>query len=372
LLKEYAEQAIRQLDSSHEALPLLKDIESDIEVEMINETSQLDEEEINLTDLLLLLEDPNSDSNSRHMAVDNIFLSNDINYISKLLPLLHNSNYEVKCSLIKTVPNLGDNSHVHDLLQYLHDLDIMVRKDAVDAVFKLANRDHLPFLLPFLKDVNYSAQLGIIHIIRKIADSSIIPELKPLLDDQNSSIRLWAEVAIGELSHNMDISKLEPFLEDPNFMVRDDAVLTISHFGGKNHVNTLLPLLQDRGGGVSSIAVREINKLIDQTFLPYLHQTLAESLHIKIIGLILSVQARCKFYNYDISYPPLASQQSFPSSLTLNIGGDYVAGDKIQRDKIGYKQTENNFPIATEVKIFEKFDRYDQTPPSSSKTESPE
>jgi len=362
-LKSRAEQAIRQLNSRHEALPPLKDIESDIEVKMVDETSQLDEEEINLADLLLLLKDSNADSNFRHMAVVKILRSNDINYISKLLPLIHDSNYVLKSSLMKTVAELGDETHVYHLLPYLRDLEPIVKKDAIDAVYKLANRDHLHVLVPFLKEVNYSAREGIIHIIRKIADSSIIPDLKPLLHDPNSSLRLWAEVAIGEFSHNMNISKLEPFLKDPSSHVRNNAVLAISHFGGENHVNTLIPLLQDRGDGVSSIAEREIKKLIDRTFLPYLHQTLAESPDIKIIRLILAVQARCELYNYDIFCLSLASEQALPPSHTINnyITSDYVTGDKIEGNK-----TENHFPTATEVKIFENVDRYYQTPPSSS------
>jgi HEAT repeat protein len=342
LLKEYAEQAIRQLDSSHEALPLLKDIDSNIDVGMPSETSQLDQEEINLTDLLLLLEDPRSDSNSRHMAVDKILRSNDINYIFKLLPLLQKSNYSVKLSLIETVAKLGNETHVYQLIPYLHDLEPIVKKYAMDAVYELANRDHLPVLLPFLKDINYLAREGIINIIRKIADSSIIPDLEPLLHDRNSSLRLWAEVAIGEFSHNMDISKLEPFLKDPSSHVRTNAVLVISYFGGKNYVNTLIPLLQDPGEGVSSIAEREIKKLIDQTFLPYLHQTLAKSPDIKIIRLILAVQSRCEFYKYDIfrSLPIEIQSSQSASAIYIHRLGILNTGSVNLQNQIGIQQPE--------------------------------
>jgi HEAT repeat protein len=341
-LKEYAERAIRQLDSRHEALPPLKDIESDIEVRMVDETSQLDEEEINLADLLLLVEDSNSDSNSRHMAVDKILRSNDINYISKLLPLIHDLNYVVKSSLMKTVAKLGDETHVYHLLPYLHDLEPIVKKDAIDAVYELANPDHLHVLLPFLKDVNYSAREGIIHIIRKIGDSSIIPDLQPLLHDRNSSIRLWAEVAIGEFSHNMDISKFEPFLKDPSPHVRTNAVLVISHFGGTNSVDILIPLLQDKEERVRASVAREIASNIDQKYLPYLHQKLAESPDTKILRLILTIQTRCQFYNYDISLSPPPSMQPLPTESPSYIGtvGILNTGSVNLQNQIGIQQPE--------------------------------
>jgi HEAT repeat protein len=71
---------------------------------------------------------------------------------------------------------------------------------------------------------------------------------------------------------------------------------------------------------------------------------------------IESIQYNCKLYNYDISRSPLPSTQPLLTGLTVY--GDYINGDKIEGNK-----TENNFPTATEVKIFENVDRYYQTPP---------
>jgi GTP-binding protein EngB required for normal cell division len=64
---------------------------------------------------------------------------------------------------------------------------------------------------------------------------------------------------------------------------------------------------------------------------------------------------------------PLLSQQ-FPPVTTNNYYGDYIAnGDKVQRDKIAGNKTENTFPNATEVKIFEQVDNYNQPPPNPPK-----
>jgi hypothetical protein len=87
----------------------------------------------------------------------------------------------------------------------------------------------------------------------------------------------------------------------------------------------------------------------------------------KINGLhhsILAIQARCEFYNYDIFHSP--PPEISPSSTGLTVYGDYVAGDKTQGDKIQGNKTENNFPNATEVKIFERVENYHQTQDSSS------
>jgi hypothetical protein len=121
-----------------------------------------------------------------------------------------------------------------------------------------------------------------------------------------------------------------------------------------------------RGRLVNS-SIDSTNNSIDRKILPSLYQKLTASKDNKIYKVILAIQAKCEFYNYDIFCLPPASQQSSPPSLTVNIKGDYVAGDKTQGDKLAGSKTENHyFPNATEGKIFEHVDKYYQSPPKDS------
>jgi NACHT domain len=78
---------------------------------------------------------------------------------------------------------------------------------------------------------------------------------------------------------------------------------------------------------------------------------------------IAAIQANCKFYNYEIFHSPPANLQipQHLSSTTINVAGDLIVGDKIERDKVLGNKTE--VPNAPEVKIFEQVDNYHEFPP---------
>jgi HEAT repeat protein len=99
-----------------------------------------------------------------------------------------------------------------------------------------------------------------------------------------------------------------------------------------------------------AIVLIRVNSLHVAKYLTELMTLLDTKSGKQALWVIESVQYNYKLYNYNILCIPPASQ----------------------RDKIEGNKTQHHFPNVTEVKIFEKVDRYYQTPPSSSKTENPE
>ena len=85
-------------------------------------------------------------------------------------------------------------------------------------------------------------------------------------------------------------------------------------------------------------------------YLPNLQSTICcEPNKEFILDVILSIQSRCKFYNHEIWQESIENAKSEIRNKEQEQAG----------------QTNNIFPNATEVKIFEQVDRYYEHPPDT-------
>jgi HEAT repeat protein len=336
----------------------------------------------------------------RASVVDAIIRLEDKSSISTLLPFLQDSSSDIRHGVVKASVKLGDKSNLKDLLPLLQDSDSNVRARAVDIIVRWRDKSNLNNLLPLLQDPDRWVRAEAVTRIAIWGNKSNLPDLLPLLQDSNSYIRRCVVNAIVRLGDKIDLLLL---LQHPKSDVRLRAVEAIVQLGGETAVIVLTDVLNIRGANMRELgakglgkiqaweeisqltrslaiiallnslethhdsiriaAAKSLIKIGNAKILPRLYQKLSESKDDTIAKIIFALQAKSEFYNYDISCLSLASKQPSLPSLTLNIGGDYVAGDKTQGDKIEGSKTENHFPNATEVKIFEQVDRYYQTPP---------
>jgi DNA polymerase III delta prime subunit len=176
-------------------------------------------------------------------------------------------------------------------------------------------------------------------IFQKTRSSVVI---SPFLDFGDLDTDEYLRLKIGEIN----FSDLFVLLQDS-----DPHTRAIIYFADARNISHLIPLLQDKDRNIRYAATWAIKSFADRTFLPYFNLKLAESLDNTIAIIILAIQAKCGFYNYDIFCLSPVSGQSSLSNFTLNIKGG---------------KTETNFPNTTEVKIFERVDRYYQTSPQDS------
>jgi HEAT repeat protein len=331
-----------------------------------------------ISKLLILLRHSNEDIRQR--AIGKIVDLGDRSYVRYLLPLLEDSNTTVIESVVRAIGQLGNTSHLCYLLPFLEDdRYTFMLFPLIDAVSQLCDTSHVGYLLTLLKEFQYldeyiyaDVSSRLIETIGQLGNSQHVSSLLPLLQNSDPDVRGSVQAAIFQLADKDNLPTLLPLLKDPDLWIRPSAIDTIIkqlkgenyvsdllgllrrfkyelgtdvkaailRLADKSHVHELLPLLQDFNSDLRLIAVEAIGQLGDESNLPDLLPLLKDPKIGVIHQSILAIQARCEFYNYDIFRSPPTEISPLP--------------------------TGNNFPKATEVKIFEHVDKYYQNTPQNS------
>jgi DNA polymerase III delta prime subunit len=266
--------------------------------------------------------------------------------LPNFIPLLQDSNSSIRRIAIDAIVRMGNWSNVTDLLPLLQDSGFRIRQSAVRAIDRLEGKSNVPDLLPLPKNFDYSVRASEVDEIVQLGGENAVIALTHMLNDRGFSLRTEAARGLGEIEEWTDVSPLTRLLAINALLKLLEAQYKLVGVNSTNNSIANLYRLVLRTNSANSLA-----KIGDRTMLPRLYQKLPNSKDNKITRIILAIQARCKFYNYDIFCLSLVSKQSSLSNLTLNIEGD---------------KTENHFPNATEVKIFENVDRYYEAPPKDS------
>ncbi len=214
----------------------------------------------NLNELLPLLKDTNSDVRAR--AIDAIFQLGDKSNLNDLLPLLQDADFKVQVIAIDAIVQLGDKSNLNDLLPLLQDPDSNVQAKVVDVIgeiVRLGDKSNLNDLLLLLQNSNSKVRARVVGAIVRLGDESNLNELLPLLKDTNSDVRAKAVDAIFQLGDKSNLNDLLPLLQDPDSDVRTNVTAVIVLFADKSSVPKLLPFLQDPD---SDVRVRVIDVIV--------------------------------------------------------------------------------------------------------------
>jgi HEAT repeat protein/DNA polymerase III delta prime subunit len=359
-------------------LPLLQNSQSEIRWSVLQVIARLGDKSI-VTQLLPLLEKAESDVRSR--VVDVVIELGDKSVVPHLLPLLQNSESNLQNSVVEMIAELGDKSIVPQLLHLLQNAECYKRSRVVDVVIELGDKSIVPHLLPLLQESFSYVRSRVVDAVIELGDKSIVPHLLPLLQD--SEFYRFSNVveAIGRLGNEGFVPHLLPLLKGSEThevldaiarLGGEKAVVALTHVvqvrgaemrqvaiiglgemtnWGKVSlltqslaINALLDSLESKYEFVRSAAVQSLTKIGNYKILPHLCQKLTASSNDAIIEIILAIQARCGFYNYDIFCSPPHSLQSLTTGST-------------------FYHTENHFPNATEAKIFEQVSSYHETSP---------
>lgn len=318
--------------------------------------------------------------------------------IPALLLALHDINPSVRAEASKVLGELGDGTIIPELFILLRDEKLFVRKSAAKALDKLGNDTVRLFfsgwldedstihwntevtiagLLAALQDSNSSVRRDAIEMLCRLEVKTSVPQLLVALHDEDCSVRAFAAGALGELGDKTVILELLDALHDEEYVVQREACEALGRLRSEIAIPGLLAALQDRDSliyvhimealgelgseaaipallialrdedtGIQWNATKALEKLRgdQKDILSPLWNLVQKTGETHIISAIASIQARCKFYNYEIfqaaqSSPPKTIPQSSPS---LIVQGDYIAGDKVEGDKaMGDKVTGN-------------------------------
>ena len=294
--------------------------------------------------LLKLLED--SESDVRSSAADTLGNIGDKAAIEGLLKLLEDSESDVRSSAADALGNIGDKAASEGLLKLLEDSDSDVRSSAAEALGKIGDKAAIPGLLKLVKDSNSAVRFSVAEALDKIGDKAAIEGLLKLVEDSNSAVREKVAEALGKIGNKAAIEGLLKLVKDSKSAVRFSVAEALGKIGDKAAIEGLLKLVEDSdfyrwsaADALGKIAKQHTEKVASH--LPHLLTLIPSESGEEVHGLILAIQAACKYYNYPIrqlSLTPESNNANNSAGQTFNIekGGIINTGTvNIKGDQIG-------------------------------------
>lgn len=300
-------------------------IEEQGHIEKISEPPELNislnmlEEAINLAKLIeslshqdfdFTLELPDGGSRDRFL--------NDLNYrlVSKLRVLVKSPNLqicELSFQLAESAMSLVD--------KVVKDLDWRVRERGVILIGEVTiclynSKDNCP--------INERAQ----EVLKR---ATLI--LLTLSEDSNEYVRGKVIYALADINTQSAADTFRRALQDSEFSVRIAAAAALGEIKDEQATDSLLELLNDEVLDVRDSAANALGKISQKTsklteHLPDLVSRITEDSEDYIERLVVNIQNRCQFYNYEIA------QGLIPPGKPIALFFSYAPNDEDLRDEL--------------------------------------
>ena len=215
------------------------------------------------------------------------------------------------------------------------------------------------------REYNNNVNLKVAMALRRI-DSYELPEFVIRANDnhdnfvRSNNVRRGAVEALGKIGNDKAVGPLILALKDPyNDDVRWYAVKALGEIGSDKAVEALILDLKDSDYDVRRNALAEALSEIAQNDrnlptltkqLPHLLTLIPTEASQQALSVITAIQARCKYYNYDIAQTSLPPEDN-PNPTTGNTYnfhgkvGQVVGGNLIvQGDNIATQNTPKTAP----------------------------
>ena len=190
----------------------------------------------------------------------------------------------------------------------------------------------------------------------EIPEATILNLVQVLNKESSTDTRIEAAKTLANLCRIMPISVLNQILEDafldasksPDVSLRSTVVSTLRNFSNGKTITRLLQMLKDLDS-VVIVAVAETLESMPHQFtsryLSDLSTIVLESKDGFALGVIFSIQNRCKFYNYEIAQLAAEAREREKGErqrgvVTYNIGtvGNLNTGTvNVYGDQVGVK-----------------------------------
>jgi DNA replication protein DnaC len=229
--------------------------------------------------------------------------------------------------------------------------------DWLKAQFLGVTRSHnaIAALLQLVQHPDFFVHKNAAEALGNIGSETAIPTLLQLAKHSDSFVCRNAASALGNIGSETAISTLLQLVQDSDFHVRESAASALGNIGSETAIPALLQLVQDSDSDVRWNAAEALGNIAEgytdkiAPHLPYLLTLIPTDLGQNVHQVILAIQENCKYYNYEVFQAHLEAHKV----------------DRQKSQNSDRPTTTNNFPNATEVKIFENVDRYHEAPPSS-------
>jgi HEAT repeat protein/energy-coupling factor transporter ATP-binding protein EcfA2 len=304
--------------------------------------------------LLQLLED-SSDARVRRSTARALGNIGSEKAIEGLIQCLNDSDYDVYSAAALALAQIGSEEAILGLIQCLklNDSDASVRGRVADVLGQIRSERAIEGLLQCLSDSNHTVRKASADALGQIRSEKAIEGLLELLQDSDACVRRTTVLALGQISSMKATPRLIQCLNDSDASVREKTAYVLGQISSEIAIPGLLQKLKDydpvvcvsAATALGNIAKKHANAIAPH--LPHLLTLIPTESGQEAHRIIRAIQENCKYYNYEIYQTYLETQKH-----------DQSEGQTSNHSKII-----NNFPNATEIKIFENVDRYHEATP---------
>ncbi|WP_434684377.1 HEAT repeat domain-containing protein [Pseudanabaena minima] len=264
-------------------------------------------------------------------SVDNI---NTTKVVDALISTINASDHSVREKSLETLVNIGSNKAVDVLIQAFKDLDVHGRESVVEALGKIGSFKAVNFLVSILQDSDFVVRREAEQALVNIGTSKSIDALLQTFKDLGDNARERVAEAIGKIGGSKAVDVLMAAIKsDSEDNVRDKAAESLGKIGSDKELEDLILDLESFYDYARNRAARALIRIAgSDRNLPILTQQLPHLLTLiptessqEALSVITAIQARCKYYNYDIAQTPLPPEDN-PNPTT---GNTYIFNDKV-------------------------------------------
>ncbi len=266
--------------------------------------------------------------------------------VKTLIQALKDQDDEVRWSAAKASLKInsekGVKSLIQVLIQSLKSQEPYVGSSAAEALGKIGGNEAVEALIQVLKDQNLNLCGSAAEALGKIGSDRAIEGLIQGLKNGDDHVRRCSAETLGEIrSYDKVVEPLIQALKDSDEYGRRTAAKALGKIGSEKAVEPLIHALKDADNDVRSNAAEALGKIAEADRnlsiltqqLPHLITLIPTEASQQAISVITAIQARCKYYNYDIAQTPL--QEENTSNITSS--GNTIVN--IQSEKIYMSDT---------------------------------
>ncbi|MBD2501766.1 HEAT repeat domain-containing protein [Anabaena azotica] len=256
-----------------------------------------------------------------------------------LIDALNDGDLDIGWSAVLALGKIGNQRAEAALIDALNYGDSFVRWSAVEALGEIGSEKAVAALIDALNDEDSDVCWSAAEALGEIGSEKAVAALIDALNGENSDVCWSAAEALGKIGSEKAVAALIDALNYEDLFVVWSAAEALGEIGSEKAVAALIDALNHEDSSVGRIAALALGKIGDERAVAALIDALnyedlfvrrraAEALG-RIAGadqinkmwnllldgtyqtedIILKIQQRCKFYNYDIFHSPQREEQ---------------------------------------------------------------
>ncbi|MCM0588960.1 MAG: HEAT repeat domain-containing protein [Gloeotrichia echinulata DEX184] len=238
--------------------------------------------------------------------------------VDALINALQYGDSNVRRSAAYALGNIGDERAVDAFINALEDADSTIVSNAAYALGKIGNKRAVNALINALQDANLDVRRSAAYALEQVGNERAVDAFINALQYGDSNVRSRAAEALGRIGNKRAVDALIKALQDADSDVRRSAAEALGKIGNEGAVHELINALQDADVFVCMSAESALKKIAEAKNLAQIWKLLLNGITDNH-NIILNIQERCKFYNYDIAQtPPIEENKSHPLIKPLN------------------------------------------------------